>query len=304
MEELQKRHRQEQKDLQSRITQKKKSATKKTRKGVNDECEQLERQMRERQESELLLLTGTPANGQAELDVNIEHPEEPLQGEADHGDDSVKNPTSAFAASSTISQARKPSRQKARLARRAAEQEAAAAEAANEAANLPDLREKERMVMSEAFQTHGLKEKAIRPDGHCLYSAIADQLNTIGINWKPEVTTTPVLDGIQDTAPDYKFAREAAADYISEHPEDFLPFLEEPLDEYTKKIRETAEWGGQLELLALSKVYRVNINVLQGDGRVEKIEPEAGGGDTSIWLAYYRHTYGLGEHYNSLQREP
>ncbi|KAA6414024.1 MAG: cysteine ase [Lasallia pustulata] len=304
MEELQKRHRQEQKDLQSRITQKKKSATKKTRKGVNEECEQLERQLRDRQESELSLLSGTPPNVQTEQDADEEQQEEPLQGNADHGDDLDKTSISALAASSTISQARKPNRQKARLARRAAEQEAAAAKAAEEATNLPDLREKERVVMSEAFKKYGLKEKAIRPDGHCMYSAVADQLNTVGVAWKPNVITKPTPDSTQHTAPDYKFTREAAAAYISEHPEDFLPFLEEPLDEYTTKIRDTAEWGGQLELLALSKVYGVNINVLQGDGRVEKIEPKAGGGDTSIWLAYYRHTYGLGEHYNSLQRGP
>ena len=304
MEELQKRHRQEQKDLQSRITQKKKSATKKTRKGINDECEQLEQQLRDKQENELSLLTGTLTNGQTEPDADEEYPEEPLRGETDHGDDSDKTRSSAFAASSTSGQARKPNRQKARLARRAAEQEAAAAKAAEEAASLPDLREKERVVMSEAFEKYGLKEKAIRPDGHCLYSAIADQLDTVGVAWKPRVTTTPTSDGTQQTAPDYKLTREAAAAYISEHPEDFLPFLDEPLDEYTKKIRDTAEWGGQLELLALSKVYGVNINVLQGDGRVEKIEPEAGNGDISIWLAYYRHTYGLGEHYNSLQRGP
>lgn len=302
MEDLQKRHRQEQKDLQSRITQKKKSATKKTRKGVNDECEQLERQLKDRQESELSLLRVTTTSGQTEPDADEDCSEEPLQREADHGDELVKTPTPAVTASGSSSQVGKPNRQKARLARRAAEQEAAAAKAAEEAASLPDHREKEREVMSEAFQKHGLKEKAIRPDGHCLYSAVADQLNAVGVSWKPKVTTTPALDGTQYAAPDYKLTRDAAAAYISEHPDDFLPFLEEPLDEYTKKIRDTAEWGGQLELLALSKVYGVTINVLQGDGRVERIESEAGGADTSIWLAYYRHTYGLGEHYNSLQR--
>lgn len=304
MEDLQKRHRQEQKDLQSRITQKKKSATKKTRKGVNDECEQLERQLKDRQESELVLLRANKMNRQTGPDADEDCTEEPLQREADQRDDLVKISTSAVTASTTLRHARKPNRQKARIARRGAEQEAVAAKAAEEAASLPDHREKEREVMSEAFKKYGLKEKSIRPDGHCLYSAVADQLNAVGRSWKPKVNTTLTLDGTQHTAPDYKLTRDAAAAYISGHPEDFLPFLEEPLDEYTKKIRDTAEWGGQLELLALSKVYGVNINVLQGDGRVERIESEAGGADTSLWLAYYRHTYGLGEHYNSLQRGP
>ena len=58
LEALQQKHRKEQRDLVSRLTQKKKQATKKTRKGVNDECDRLERELRDRQAQELLELTG------------------------------------------------------------------------------------------------------------------------------------------------------------------------------------------------------------------------------------------------------
>ena len=58
MEELQTRHKKEQRDLQSRVTQKKKQASKKTRKGVNDECDRLEAELKERQASELAALNG------------------------------------------------------------------------------------------------------------------------------------------------------------------------------------------------------------------------------------------------------
>jgi OTU domain-containing protein 6 len=70
LEAMQARHRKEQRDLQSRITSKKKNATKKTRKGVNDECAELERQLRDRQEQELALLNGElpEAEGDAEED--------------------------------------------------------------------------------------------------------------------------------------------------------------------------------------------------------------------------------------------
>jgi OTU domain-containing protein 6 len=80
--------------------------------------------------------------------------------------------------------------------------------------------------------------------------------------------------------------------------------LEEPLGEYVRKIRETGEWGGQLELMALAKTYGIDINVLQGDGRVEKIEGAADGNkdEKVAWLAYYKHGFGLGEHYNSLRK--
>ena len=57
-EQMQTRHRRELKDLQGRITGKKKNATKKTRKGVNDECAEMERQLRETQAVELAGLGG------------------------------------------------------------------------------------------------------------------------------------------------------------------------------------------------------------------------------------------------------
>jgi OTU domain-containing protein 6 len=58
LEQMQARHRKELKDLQGRITNKKKNATKKTRKFVNDECAEMERQLRERQEQEVRRLLG------------------------------------------------------------------------------------------------------------------------------------------------------------------------------------------------------------------------------------------------------
>ncbi|KAK0246607.1 OTU protein, partial [Friedmanniomyces endolithicus] len=67
MEDLQARHRKEQRDLQSRVTQKKKRASKKTRKGVNDECEKLEAELKEKHAAEIALLSGEP-NAATEVD--------------------------------------------------------------------------------------------------------------------------------------------------------------------------------------------------------------------------------------------
>jgi OTU domain-containing protein 6 len=97
--------------------------------------------------------------------------------------------------------------------------------------------------------------------------------------------------------------RKAAATYIEGHPDDFVPFLDEPLEDYIHKIRDTAEWGGHLELLALAKTYNVEICVLQ-NGAAQKIEPGTENKPETIYLAYYRHGFGLGEHYNSLRKAP
>jgi OTU domain-containing protein 6 len=308
MAELQDKHRKEQKDLQARITQKKKSATKKTRKGVNSECEDLEMQMKERHQQEIAALdgSGTPAlDDVPDLEDDVPDSKDPR----DISNDAVSGIAEQLQSSNIDGnspaqdqQPKKRNRQKERLARRAAEQEEATMAAEKEAAKLPNWKRMERTSMEKAFKQHGLVEKEIQPDGHCLFSAVADQLSYAGI---------PLSTGTEDEAEiksgmRYKVMRKAAAKYIEDHPDDFEPFLEEPLFTYVHKIRDTAEWGGQLELLALAKTYHVEIRVLQTDGRVEKIEPGEGEAKDveTIWVGYYRHGYGLGEHYNSLRKSP
>ncbi|KAL2758689.1 hypothetical protein ACRALDRAFT_1080421 [Sodiomyces alcalophilus JCM 7366] len=310
MEQIQARHRKEQRDLVARITNKKKNATKKTRKGVNDECAELERQLKERQAEEVARAMG--------------HVEEP-QDEAVEEDISrqmqdvgIKDGEGAASTPPTASQQQEPrqrdtqqpqqpqqpqqggkkrNRQKERLARRAAEVEAAAAKAEEEAKNMTDHRGLERKYMAEVFAAHDLVEKDIQPDGHCLFSAVADQLQHRDIPLRGE-------GGDEKDEPAYRIVRKAATEWMAGRPDDYAPFLEEPLDAYLAKMRDTAEWGGQLELAALAARYGVEIRVVQ-DGRTDKIEPPGGVAEqtATIWLAYYRHGFGLGEHYNSLRKK-
>ncbi|TVY49558.1 OTU domain-containing protein [Lachnellula occidentalis] len=290
---MQSRHRTEQKDLQSRLTQKKKGATKKNRKGVNSECEELERQLKERQEQESLALAGDPVPEDNQVPVD----DEPT--DVKDVTQSLETTTISEPTTSENGQPRKRNRQKERLARRAAEQDAVVEEAKKEAANQPDPKAIERDIMLKQFKAQGLAEKVIRPDGHCLFSAVADQLSQMGI---------PLGAGLDTELKEdqrYKAVRKAAARYIEAHPDDFVAWLDEPLNKYVEKIRDTAEWGGHLELLALAKTYNVEICVLQNGG-AQNIEPglEGSKDPEKIWLAYYRHGFGLGEHYNSLRKAP
>ncbi|KAI3396572.1 hypothetical protein diail_12021 [Diaporthe ilicicola] len=342
LEQMQARHRKEAKDLQGRVTSKKKNATKKARKGVNDECAELERQMKERQAGELEALTG---GGEEEEEEDGAHKQQQQQEEEEDeeedgkqkqqqddlaakmramgvGELAAKPPQqpqqSQRQSPSSQSQPqgegngagpgkKKRNRQKERLARRAAEHEAAAEAAEQEAAGMTDHRGKERERMGAEIGRQGLVEHEIRPDGHCLFSAVADQLEGAGVPLRPSGEAGEGEGG----EPGYKMVRRAAAGYIGAHGDDFAGFLEEDVGSYVRKIRDTAEWGGQLELLALASVYGVDVCVVQ-DGRTEVIRPSgSSGGDgekegeerKKVWLAYYRHGYGLGEHYNSLRRK-
>jgi OTU domain-containing protein 6 len=307
LEQIQARHRKEQRELQARITQKKKNATKKTRKGVNTECDNLERLIKEKHELEIEAFNGGSVPG---IDDFPELGKEPMGSDRPPSSDvPAKDRTngvvdelqkSSFSDSPVAEngEGRKRNRQKERLARRAAEQQAEALKAEEEASKLPNWKRQERTGMIKAFKEHGLVEKEIAPDGHCLFSAVADQLTEAGIPLSAEG------EPVQAQFDKYRMVRKTAASYIEGHPDEFAGFLDEPLGIYVHKIKDTAEWGGQPELIALAKSYGVEICVLQ-DGRIDRFEPEEGvSNDRKIWLAYYRHGYGLGEHYNSLRQAP
>lgn len=317
MEELQAKHRKEQRDLQSKITQKKKNASKKTRKGVNDECDALQRDLQERQQAELATLVqnvtvdGVQALHLDDNDGNnneirqLRPPDTTEQTAGVAGTEKVdstevnRDVPATSSAPTVDGRGKKPNRQKARLARRAAEQEAQVAQAAQEAVNFPDLRERESEAMKAHLTRLGLTEITIRPDGHCMYSAVATQLQDAQLQDEQLQLTKSDFDS---SAKPYQLVRNTAGEFISNHPDDFAAFLEEPLDVYVSKIKDTAEWGGQLELQALARAYDVEINVVQANGRVEKIGSGSDPSKHTLWLAYYRHCYALGEHYNALKK--
>jgi len=169
MDELLAKHRKEQRDLQSVVTQKKKTASKKTRKSVNDESARLEQELKTRHEEEIAALNGTEEqlNSNEESELEEESPTKNSDNTSiDKATKSVSFLNISTPASPTQSQSeqggKKRNRQKERLARRAAEQAEVTAKAEEEAANAPDLRAQERERMLKAFAERGLKEKEVR----------------------------------------------------------------------------------------------------------------------------------------------
>ncbi|GAA5825130.1 hypothetical protein JCM10212_000351, partial [Sporobolomyces blumeae] len=140
---------------------------------------------------------------------------------------------------------KKVSRQQARKLRRANHFEEQRQQAAAEVLAENDQSvERERSQIDAQLKKLKVHVKEVEPDGHCLFSAIADQANFLKLS---------------STKEDYTSTRTHAANYLRAHPDDFLPFLVSDADpdapmspseyaRYCDTVEKTAEWGGEPEV--------------------------------------------------------
>ncbi|SCV71975.1 BQ2448_4669 [Microbotryum intermedium] len=215
------------------------------------------------------------------------------------------------------------SRQKLRKMRKANDVEQIKHQAQQEVLHANDHSiEEERQAILKGCTRMGVRIKEIDPDGHCLYSAIADQANHLRLSvrifihsWPKEAPTdlVSIHYGTQTTKETYSTTRKHAATYMRAHPDDFLPFLEssdqaealmtpDEYENYCATVENTAEWGGEPEIRALAKHYNVQVHVLQAGTDLLKVGEDdlPLGPSGPIRISYHRKMYGLGEHYNSL----
>ena len=97
------------------------------------------------------------------------------------------------------------------------------------------------------------------------------------------------------------------ADTLQSHAEEFAPFCElsddiTSFEDYVEHVRNSAEWGGHLELRALSRALHRPVLVYSTRDPLEIKEEEIseGGAIDPIRLSYHHHYYALGEHYNEV----
>lgn len=107
----------------------------------------------------------------------------------------------------------------------------------------------------------------------------------------------------------YDMLRMAAARYMRQHSADFMPFISD-LDEtqagvqgensaeskflqYCDAMESTSAWGGQPEILALSKVFHTPIHVMQPGMPMVKIGDEFD--KAPLLISYHIKLFGLGE---------
>lgn len=201
----------------------------------------------------------------------------------DSSEEAVKSPAQPTANAATAKRGKKRDKK----AEKERQREARMAEVRAGAG--PALREIEMEALRARLTPAGLEIVEIAADGHCLYRSLAHQLSDSG-----EPT-------------DYVTCRKTCAEYIRAHPSDFVPYLlgegidEDGLPAYCERVEASAEWGGQLEITALAHARKRCVEVYSADAPPLVTGGEYDANGPRLRLAYHRHYYGLGEHFNALR---
>lgn len=292
LEEVMSRHRKEKSKLQDKETNLKKAAAKGSKaeqkakkKQVEEEISRLSAELEAKHAAELASF-GYKAEGSSQKG-NL---------------DTLVKAIAGVSVSSNADSAKQPGKAARRREKKAKEEAAREQRIQEEQTNLVSDRMVEDEKLEKRLEPLGLTIHEIKPDGHCLYRAIENQLS---------------LHSKGTTQYSHQELRQMTAKYMREHAADFLPFFlsegkaeagpdpSESFESYCEEIESTAAWGGQLELGALTHCLKKHIVVYSGSfpdvemGKEYNKKLEAGG-DPSIRLSYHRHAYGLGEHYNSV----
>ena len=143
-------------------------------------------------------------------------------------------------------------------------------------------RNREKDDIDEKFKKHletlGYFIREVGGDGNCLFRAVCEQ-----------------IEGNEHNYAEY---RERCVNYMKENKDIFQPFIEddEPFDKYIERMSKNTEWGGNLEIYALSKLLEANFYIYIHEHPmyiVKNFEKPK----KNVMLTYHD-----GKHYNSLRK--
>ncbi|NWW69710.1 OTUD4 protein, partial [Climacteris rufus] len=97
--------------------------------------------------------------------------------------------------------------------------------------------------MDRYLRSQGLYRKKVAKDGSCLFRAVAEQ--------------------VLHSQSRHIDVRMACVDYLRKNRERFEAFIEGPFEQYLKKLENPQEWVGQVEISALSLMYKKDFVIYQ-----------------------------------------
>jgi OTU domain-containing protein 6 len=199
----------------------------------------------------------------------------------------------------------------------------------------PGLRKIELEQIRAVLTPLKLKVSEVDADGHCLYRAVGAQTGTnymairkyeaageaMSCSYSVRNHLFTILGFLSSVifsffcvgGSELDNIGSLCADTLLKHQDEFAPFCEytddvSTFDEYLSKVRNSAEWGGHLELRALGIALNRPIYVysVQSGAKPLAIHEDSEGEETGnepILLSYHLHYYALGEHYNQVIKE-
>ena len=146
----------------------------------------------------------------------------------------------------------------------------------------PSPRDVENEQILQRLTPLNLDIKEVTADGHCLYRAVAAHIGK-----------------------EFSDVRSICANALQKHEDDFSPFAEytdaaPDYAAYVEQVRSSAEWGGHLELKALSMALSKQVHVYSAQSPTALVIGEEVADENPIRLSYHLHHYALGEHYNQV----
>ncbi|XP_078068222.1 OTU domain-containing protein 4 isoform X2 [Mustelus asterias] len=129
-------------------------------------------------------------------------------------------------------------------------------------------------LLDEYLKSQGLYRKRIAKDGSCLFRAVSEQ--------------------VFHTQSKHLEVRRACVSYLRRNRDQFEAFIEGSFDEYLKHLEKPQEWVGQVEISALSLMYKRDFIIYQEPNRPPARVTENGFPDTILLC------FSNGNHYDSV----
>eukprot|EP00007_Cunea_sp_BSH-02190019_P004297 CAMPEP_0174234068 /NCGR_PEP_ID=MMETSP0417-20130205/3931_1 /TAXON_ID=242541 /ORGANISM="Mayorella sp, Strain BSH-02190019" /LENGTH=334 /DNA_ID=CAMNT_0015312375 /DNA_START=44 /DNA_END=1045 /DNA_ORIENTATION=- len=328
--QMQQRHKREQKALRAEVEAMFRKVPKKDKAGrseLNVKVSEMEASLQTRHQAELLALetgvvvdtTAIPTSASSEDQESAEEAAatSATATAATTGETSEEKPPAAASTSNTASDAftlggmayevrgggaggagGAKSRKAKRLAKKKQEERARQERVASERAAMGTTpKEREMNTLRRILGECGLKLHLVPSDGDCLYSSVLHQLKLLAES-----------NSKAPTESDLASLRKRVCEYMLSHEDQFAPFVEVTTEsavlssaayrERCESVLRPGEWGGQLEVQALSESLQVPITVYSADAPPLRVG-EGLDSSCALHLAYHRFYCALGEHYNS-----
>lgn len=269
-DEVLQRHRNEKKDMQCKVQSMKKSVAKGDRKRKKEVAEQI---------------------AEIEEKLNLEHQEELNKFTEENDESSLIKNLQEVNLNETIPKVSRAEKRRSKKVTQMKERQALIEE--HDIKNIGGPRHIETQTLVKKLKNLGLVIFDIPSDGNCLYSAIVHQLKEVC--------------GKAFTVQEIRLK---TSDFLKCNKDDFIPYLSHPdtgemltdeqFDDYCYQVANSVQWGGEIELRALSHIFKIPIKVIQAEGSDITIGIEYTNCNKTLMLVFHRHMYGLGEHYNSV----